>query len=219
MSGGGLGRDPGGREGGRARILRRIRDAVGGREPAAHPGPLPVGAGPALSRPGDLSGSFADALGRGGGETVLLPDLASARRWLADLAAGFSTAAVGEGVPPELSPDLPPADPRDAALGVSRAWAGAATTGSLVLHSGEGRRVQLLPPVHLVWIDRGALYPGLDEALAAARGEGGLPSALALHSGPSKSADIGRIVVTGVHGPGRVIAAVLGAGGGEGPSG
>ena len=34
--------------------------------------------------------------------------------------------------------------------------------------------------------------------------------ALALHSGPSKSADIGRIIVMGVHGPARVIAALVG---------
>jgi L-lactate dehydrogenase complex protein LldG len=62
--------------------------------------------------------------------------------------------------------------------------------------------------VHLVWLERGRLHDELGSALEAARAEGPLPAALALHSGPSKSADIGRIVVTGVHGPGRLVVAV-----------
>jgi L-lactate dehydrogenase complex protein LldG len=36
-----------------------------------------------------------------------------------------------------------------------------------------------------------------------------LPSAIGLHSGPSKSADIGQILVKGVHGPGRVLALII----------
>jgi L-lactate dehydrogenase complex protein LldG len=63
--------------------------------------------------------------------------------------------------------------------------------------------------VHLVWIDERRIYQELGDALAAVRAEP-LPAALALHSGPSKSADIGRIVVTGVHGPGRLVAVVTG---------
>ena len=39
-----------------------------------------------------------------------------------------------------------------------------------------------------------------------------LPSAIGLHSGPSKSADIGQVLVRGVHGPGRVIAVLVGRG-------
>ena len=49
----------------------------------------------------------------------------------------------------------------------------------------------------------------VDEALERCRAR--LPAALALHSGPSKSADIGRVLVSGVHGPGRIVAAILGA--------
>ena len=46
------------------------------------------------------------------------------------------------------------------------------------------------------------------EALAAVRDD--LPSALGLHSGPSKSADIGHVMVKGVHGPGRLVALIVG---------
>ena len=75
------------------------------------------------------------------------------------------------------------------------------------LSSKEGRQSQLLPPVHLIWVRAGDVHTTLGDALQACRED--LPATLALHSGPSKSADIGQILVTGVHGPGRIIAAVL----------
>ena len=43
------------------------------------------------------------------------------------------------------------------------------------------------------------MLPGLDELLVAV--EGGLPSALAIVSGPSRSADIEQVLALGVHGP------------------
>ena len=60
-----------------------------------------------------------------------------------------------------------------------------------------------------MFVDAATITATLGEALAACRDAGG--SALALHSGPSKSADIGQVMVTGVHGPGRVVAVVLDA--------
>ena len=111
------------------------------------------------------------------------------------------------GVPDTLQPALPKTPPSEAALGVSVAVGAAAQTGSLVLSSKEGRRSQLLPPVHLIWVRAGDVHTTLGDALQACRED--LPATLALHSGPSKSADIGQILVTGVHGPGRIIAAVL----------
>jgi L-lactate dehydrogenase complex protein LldG len=89
------------------------------------------------------------------------------------------------------------------------ALAAAAQTGSLVLSSVEGRGTQILPPVTIVWVRAQDICATLGEALERCRDS--LPAALALHSGPSKSADIGRVLVRGVHGPGRVVAAVLGA--------
>ena len=84
------------------------------------------------------------------------------------------------------------------------AWAAVAETGSLILPSTGTRAVQLLPPVHIVWVPEGRVFARLEDALRELRGE--LPAAVGLHSAPSKSADIGQTVVTGVHGPGRCIA-------------
>ncbi|MGC8968815.1 MAG: LutC/YkgG family protein, partial [Thermus sp.] len=91
-------------------------------------------------------------------------------------------------------------------LGLSYALFAVAETGSVALSSEEGRRVQLLPPTHLVFVEAGRVYGTLLEALEDLQS---LPSALALHSGPSKSADIGQVMVKGVHGPGRLVVAVL----------
>jgi L-lactate dehydrogenase complex protein LldG len=195
----------------RARILGRVREANREREPVEHPGALPD----ALEPPGpfgdagrsDPVGAFEDRLRAAGGEIVRLADEAAARKWLEEFAREFKSVSVGVGVPDTLQPALPKAPPSEAALGVSVAVGAAAQTGSLVLSSKEGRRSQLLPPVHLIWVRAGDVHTTLGDALQACRED--LPATLALHSGPSKSADIGQILVTGVHGPGRIIAAVL----------
>ena len=59
------------------------------------------------------------------------------------------------------------------------------------------------------FVRAGDVHATLREALLAMRDD--LPSAVGLHSGPSKSADIGHIMVKGVHGPGRLVAVVIGA--------
>ncbi len=153
--------------------------------------------------------AFENRLRAAGGEVVRLVDEEAARRWLEEFAGGFESVSVCTGVPEALQPTLPAAPPAEAALGVSVALGAAAQTGSLLLSSREGRRSQLLPPVHLVWVRAQDVRTTLEEALRTCRED--LPATLALHSGPSKSADIGQIVVTGVHGPRRIIAAILGA--------
>ena len=85
-----------------------------------------------------------------------------------------------------------------------------AESGSLVLPSTGTRAVQLLPPVHVVWVPEGRVFACLKDALRVLRED--LSAAVGLHSAPSKSADIGRTVVTGVHGPGRCVAVVPGVG-------
>jgi L-lactate dehydrogenase complex protein LldG len=190
----------------RDRILGRVRSALIGREATAHPGdfeswrpaPLPL---PAVEQ-------FSSLFTAAGGEVVRQVDLSAASRWLAVFAADFETAAVGHTVPPELRPPLEAALPEDAALGVSVARGAVAETGSLILDARDGRRTQLLPPTHIVFVSEVEVFSTLRGALVWMVDD--LPSAIGLHSGPSKSADIGQIMVKGVHGPGRVVAVVIG---------
>ncbi|MER3410748.1 MAG: hypothetical protein C4306_11900 [Thermoleophilia bacterium] len=88
--------------------------------------------------------------------------------------------------------------------GVSRALYGLADTGSVVLAASpeEPRARSLLPEVHVSLLSEDRILPGLEELLAALAGD--LPSALAIVTGPSRSADIEQRIVIGVHGPGEV---------------
>ena len=198
---------PNSREG----ILGRVREANRDRAGIAHPGrlprtiepPVPVGE---LGRT-DPVDAFEDRFLAAGGEVVRLADQSAVREWLESVSIEFESVSLCLGVPDTLRPRLPAAPPEDASLGISVAVGAAAQTGSLLLSSREGRRSQLLPPVHLVWLSAQDVHATLGDALDACED---LPAVLALHSGPSKSADIGRIMITGVHGPGRIIAAIIG---------
>jgi L-lactate dehydrogenase complex protein LldG len=105
-------------------------------------------------------------------------------------AAGFH---VHRGLGPEIE-----------GAGVSRALYGLADTGSVVLAASpeEPRAVSLLPEVHVTLLAEDRILPGL-EALFEALGRE-LPSALAIVTGPSRSADIEQKLAVGVHGPGEV---------------
>jgi L-lactate utilization protein LutC len=89
-------------------------------------------------------------------------------------------------------------------VGVSHAVYGLADTGSVVLAAGpdEPRARSLLPPVHVTILDADRILPGLPDLFRALGGA--LPSALAIVTGPSRSADIEQKLVIGVHGPGEV---------------
>jgi L-lactate dehydrogenase complex protein LldG len=92
---------------------------------------------------------------------------------------------------------------------VSEASYGLADTGSVVLMSSpdEPRARSLLPPVHVSLLREGRILPGLAELFEAVGGD--LPSALAIVTGPSRSADIEQHLVVGVHGPGEVHVVLL----------
>jgi L-lactate dehydrogenase complex protein LldG len=88
--------------------------------------------------------------------------------------------------------------------GVSQALYGLADTGSVVLAASpeEPRARSLLPLVHVSVLDESRVLPGLAELFEAVGDD--LPSALAIVTGPSRSADIEQHLVVGVHGPGEV---------------
>jgi L-lactate dehydrogenase complex protein LldG len=92
---------------------------------------------------------------------------------------------------------------------VSEAIYGLADTGSVVLASSpeEPRARSLLPAVHVSLLREQRILPGLAELFEALGGE--LPSALAIVTGPSRSADIEQKLVVGVHGPGEVHVVLL----------
>jgi L-lactate dehydrogenase complex protein LldG len=195
----------------RERLLARVREAIAHRERIEHPGdfeawrPAPYD-GRVGSRASAVEG-FAAMLEAAGGEVVRQPGLDAAARWLASFASGSGSVVFGAAVPPELRPALPEVPPVSAALGVTMAVAAAAETGSLLLDARDGRSAQLLAPTHVVVVRAADVHATLRDAFRTVRGD--LPSAIGLHSGPSKSADIGHVMVKGVHGPGRLIALVI----------
>lgn len=93
--------------------------------------------------------------------------------------------------------------------GVSEALYGLADTGSVVLAASpdEPRARSLLPDVHVSLLRENRILPGLDALFAAVGGD--LPSALAIVTGPSRSADIEQRLAVGVHGPGEVHVVLL----------
>ena len=213
-------------DGARARILARVARATALRDKLPHPGRLETPVAP------DPAATFVKRFTSQGGEVVAPDPDRSPRDWLTsfieDLGEGVTTVVIGADVPARLQPRLPDGTPAVARagarwpsgpprhavaaaladVGISLAWGAVAETGSLVLPSTGARAVQLLPPVHVVWVPSGRILARLEDALLELQAE--LPAGVGLHSGPSKSADIGRTVVTGVHGPGRCIAVLEG---------
>ncbi len=97
----------------------------------------------------------------------------------------------------------------DDQVGITHALAGAAETGTLFLASGPDNPTSLnfLPETHIAVIRRGDIVGSYEEAwdrLRARYGDGKLPRAVNLISGPSRTADIEQTMVMGAHGPRRL---------------
>ena len=83
-----------------------------------------------------------------------------------------------------------------------------ARTGSILMSSKQaaGRGLSLFPPVHLVLAYPSQILPGLQDGLKFLKNkyEDKLPSMITLATGPSRTADIEKTLVTGAHGPKEV---------------
>lgn len=96
----------------------------------------------------------------------------------------------------------------DAGLGISQLDYAVAEIGTLVGNatSIESRMVSILTPIHMVFVRTKNLLPNLLDAIAVYnKNLGELPKYLTFVSGPSRTADIERVLTIGVHGPGRLI--------------
>jgi L-lactate dehydrogenase complex protein LldG len=94
-------------------------------------------------------------------------------------------------------------------VGLSRAAAAVAETGTLVMASGADNpvTVNFLPETHIVVVEEAALvggYEGAWEAIRARFGRGAMPRTVNFISGPSRTADIAGQLVMGAHGPRRL---------------
>jgi L-lactate dehydrogenase complex protein LldG len=86
-----------------------------------------------------------------------------------------------------------------------------ARTGSIILTSlsAAGRRLSVLPPVHIVIAEEKQIVPSLDEAFRLLKGKSFDWSYAVLISGPSRTSDIEKQLVLGAHGPKRLVVIIL----------
>jgi L-lactate dehydrogenase complex protein LldG len=98
---------------------------------------------------------------------------------------------------------------------LSHAFGGVAETGTLVLTSGPDNPTTLnfLPDTHIAVIDAKDIagdYESVWQRLRETFSVEALPRAINMITGPSRSADIGQILILGAHGPRRLHVLVVG---------
>jgi L-lactate dehydrogenase complex protein LldG len=99
----------------------------------------------------------------------------------------------------------------DYQVGITAADYLIARTGSILLRtiSAGGRRLSVLPPIHIVLAETGQLVHSLDEALISLKNIKDFCSYATIISGPSRTSDIEKQLVLGAHGPKRLIVLLL----------
>jgi L-lactate dehydrogenase complex protein LldG len=97
-------------------------------------------------------------------------------------------------------------------VGITSADYALADTGSLVMLSSaqEARLISLLPPEHIAVVPLERMLTGLDELFTVLPRPAEHTSSMVLITGPSRTADIEQILVRGAHGPGQVLAILVG---------
>jgi L-lactate dehydrogenase complex protein LldG len=211
---------------GKEQILGRIRQALKRESPEPHWLHEPMGEGPlfplAENDPQSLFAAFRNELQGLFGEVHAFAKVEDANHWLHD-----------EKFPSLLAPDCERLKPilfgipgvtwiqkdnptrkgwEDFACGVTPTLGLSAESGSLLVAADvSGRAMSVLPPVHVVVATMDQLLPDLEAALAIVRRRYGdkLPSTLSVVTGPSRTADIEKILVLGAHGPKRLVVLML----------
>jgi len=95
----------------------------------------------------------------------------------------------------------------DDRLGITGCLCAIAETGTLVVTSSKDTptATTLLPDTHIAVLRAGDIVAGMEEAFDRVRAaHGGMPRAINMISGPSRTGDIEQTIVLGAHGPYRV---------------
>ena len=210
-------------------ILGRIRAAVADDPPRERP-PAPEVWPPQNPTVEEMAERFAQELDALGGELYRLPSMEEAGTKLAELvdAAGFS--AVGSVDRPlcrelasKLGPDAiqwieedastPAMSELDAVL-IEADYLLADTGTAMIACGTPGERVACyLPPVSIVIVGTDRLIehmPAAWEQVARRCAEPELRGEFVFISGPSRTADIEKILILGVHGPKRLVVILVG---------
>ena len=207
-------------------VLPRVRHAVA-RTPATERTPLPQLAPDVIRQPTQethlvaLYRQRAQAVGLNTSVTTEAQLAAHLLTVLHDLAV--HTAALEPALPWHdlLAAQLPPAvkllsptdgDPTMYSVdaGITGVSIAVAETGSFLCPSGPSlwRGLSLIPPVHIALVRPDQIVPDLLDLFSSTAhfsiNAPHLPAHASLITGPSKTADIEGILITGVHGPGRV---------------
>lgn len=117
--------------------------------------------------------------------------------------------ATGDALPGEPLPGLRFDVTRETAeaarIGISRVEWGIAATGTLVTDATavERRLVSTLPPIHIAILSTQAIEA--DMAGVFTKADPRRIAYLSMITGPSRTADIERVLTIGVHGPGRLV--------------
>jgi len=160
---------------------------------------------------GSLVERFREWAGKAGASVELAPDESAAAQAIERIAAGASrvvATGAARGFAPERSlVGGSAAQVADADLGISVALLAVAETGSVLLGSNaiEDRLVAMLTRTHAVVVDGRNLVASLDDASPTLR-RLTAPGARQLRyvgfiTGPSRTADIERVLTIGVQGP------------------
>ena len=212
------------------KIIASVKDALGaGAKTNSHDDAAVVAmpVSPSAQR-AELASAFARELEEVGGKFlgVLTPAEAIARIVSLAREIGAKSVALGQGVASDMGAigealeradfrivrTLPVADIEraamrsrvaDADLGIADADFAIASTGTLAVVSNPNRpsSLTLLPPASLVIVQIDRVKENLAKVLAEMGPEGVAANRLTLITGPSRTADIEKRIVLGVHGP------------------
>lgn len=174
---------------------------------------------PVFPEPVDLLGTFVNELESIQGKVIVGDDMNS----LVEKMRGFLSArgishvyCFDESLNALLAGDLPlisdTTDFLQMEAGLTRCECLVARTGSVMVSSAHpsGRRMNVFPPLHIVWAHASQLVPFVDDAIRKLMEtySGRIPSQVSLITGPSRTADIEKTLVLGAHGPRELLVVI-----------